>query len=404
MHQHGSGNPSYQTNQAVTAQDNADQPWLLYNRGPGNPNAARTSTSPTTISARTRWACASPPRSTACRRYFRVGATSWSAPPQVRSIPAIGSPRTRATAGCAACARIAPQLRDPRRRPEDDRIHAQSVHRPRGDLEGERGFHRGWSSPRPTARSRSRSSAPSTHCSAGSSTAAVDPSTGDIYYVYGSRDASGNNRLAIGRVFDNGGGGVDVGARVVRGERHGAGRAAVGGGHRHGTLGVFYYTYNGMVSGFPQFSTWLATSTDKGATLTARLLATFLSPATDNSNARQRVFGDYVQMKAVDDCFYGSYTGNGAAFGRSVGQQRSDFLQGVRARNRRHPRFQRRRQERHCLARALLGPGPTGNVAIWLMNGTQILSSPDLGNVPTSWTIVGQRPVQQQRLRRLALA
>ena len=35
--------------------------------------------------------------------------------------------------------------------------------------------------------------------------------------------------------------------------------------------------------------------------------------------------------------------------------------------------------------------GPTGDVAIWLMNGTQILSGPDLGNVPTNWTIVGQR-------------
>jgi hypothetical protein len=32
-----------------------------------------------------------------------------------------------------------------------------------------------------------------------------------------------------------------------------------------------------------------------------------------------------------------------------------------------------------------------GDVAIWLMNGTQVLSAPDVGNVPTSWTIVGQR-------------
>ena len=35
--------------------------------------------------------------------------------------------------------------------------------------------------------------------------------------------------------------------------------------------------------------------------------------------------------------------------------------------------------------------GPTGDLAIWLMNGTQILSGPDLGNVPTNWSIVGQR-------------
>jgi hypothetical protein len=35
----------------------------------------------------------------------------------------------------------------------------------------------------------------------------------------------------------------------------------------------------------------------------------------------------------------------------------------------------------------------SGDVAIWLMNGTQVLSAPDVGNVPISWTIVGQRPL-----------
>ena len=32
-----------------------------------------------------------------------------------------------------------------------------------------------------------------------------------------------------------------------------------------------------------------------------------------------------------------------------------------------------------------------GDVAIWLMNGTQTLSASDIGNVPNSWSIVGQR-------------
>ena len=31
----------------------------------------------------------------------------------------------------------------------------------------------------------------------------------------------------------------------------------------------------------------------------------------------------------------------------------------------------------------------TGDVAIWFMNGTTVLSRPVLGNVPTSWTIQG---------------
>jgi hypothetical protein len=38
--------------------------------------------------------------------------------------------------------------------------------------------------------------------------AAVDPETGDVYVVYGNQDASGNNRLAIRRLFDDGAGGL----------------------------------------------------------------------------------------------------------------------------------------------------------------------------------------------------
>ena len=42
--------------------------------------------------------------------------------------------------------------------------------------------------------------------------AAVDPNTGDVYVVYGNRDSgTGNNRLAIRRLTDNGAGGVNVG-------------------------------------------------------------------------------------------------------------------------------------------------------------------------------------------------
>ena len=145
--------------------------------------------------------------------------------------------------------------------------------------------------------------------------AAVDPTNGDLYYVYGNRDGAGNNRLAIRRVTDNGSGGVNVGAEnfVVTGTVQAAlPQVAV---NNQGTLAVFYYTFNGMVSGFPQFSTWLATSTNHGASFTTQLLSTFLSPVTDNGNARQRVWGDYMQMKSLNDCFYGSFVANRVAFG-----------------------------------------------------------------------------------------
>ena len=47
-------------------------------------------------------------------------------------------------------------------------------------------------------------------------------------------------------------------------------------------------------------------------------LETFLSPALDNGNPRQRVLGDYMQVKAVGNTFFGSFTGNGAPFGRTT--------------------------------------------------------------------------------------
>ena len=37
----------------------------------------------------------------------------------------------------------------------------------------------------------------------------------------------------------------------------------------------------------------------------------------------------------------------------------------------------------------LLWRNTNGDLAIWLMNGTQVSSGVDLGNVPTSWTVAG---------------
>jgi hypothetical protein len=150
--------------------------------------------------------------------------------------------------------------------------------------------------------------------------AAVDPNTGDIYYVYGNRDSgTGNNRLAIRRIVSNGpaAGDVTVGPeRFVNGQVQSAiPSVAV---TNDGTVGVFYYTFDGFSSDeFPIFTAWLALSADKGETFTSQRLLTFLSSAKDDpTDTRQRVLGDYMQMKAVGNCFYGSFTGNGAPFGR----------------------------------------------------------------------------------------
>lgn len=146
--------------------------------------------------------------------------------------------------------------------------------------------------------------------------ATVDPNNGDVYYVYGNRDGgTGNNRLAIRRIQDNGGGGVTVGPEhFVTGQVQAAiPSVAV---LSNGTVGVFYYTFDGLSGGIPSFSAHLAQSSDQGVTFSDQVLLSFLSSATDNGNSRQRVLGDYMQMKAVSNCFFGSFTGNGVPFGR----------------------------------------------------------------------------------------
>ncbi len=219
--------------------------------------------------------------------------------------------------------------------------------------------------------------------------AAVDPETGDLYYVYGNRDASGNNRLAIRRVFDNGAGGVSIGAEsfVVGGTVTAAlPSVAV---TPDGVVGVFYYTFNGMVSGFPQFTAWLAISTDRGTTFNSQSLATFLSPATDSCPStnceRQRVFGDYQQMKTVGNCFFGAFTGNGAAFGRSTSNNDPIFYKACVPAS--HPN-----RDFSADAKAdILWRQNNGDVALWLMNGSAVSSSAGIASVSNDWGIAGTR-------------
>jgi hypothetical protein len=147
--------------------------------------------------------------------------------------------------------------------------------------------------------------------------AAVDPNTRDLFYVYGNRDpATGNNRLALRRIVDDGAGGVIIGAEsFVTGQVQAAiPSVAVA---RDGTVGVFCYTFDGFSSGnLPIFTAHLFRSHDQGITFTDLPLLTFLSSAPDNGNVRQRVLGDYMQMKAVGNTFDGAFTGNGVPFGR----------------------------------------------------------------------------------------
>jgi hypothetical protein len=144
----------------------------------------------------------------------------------------------------------------------------------------------------------------------------VNASNGDVYYVYGNRDAvTFNNRLSIIRLTDDGMGGLIIGTpHFVTGQVQAAlPSVAV---TSNGTVGVLYTTFDGFVTGLPQFTAHFATSIDQGTSFTDNTLLTFLSSAPDNGDPGQRVLGDYNQVKAVGTTFNGVFTGNGVPLGR----------------------------------------------------------------------------------------
>jgi len=139
---------------------------------------------------------------------------------------------------------------------------------------------------------------------------AVDPTNGDVYVAYG-QDVAGGNQINIRRLTGNGSGGLTVGPAVHVSTSTNAALPSVA-VLTDGTVGVLYDTFDGKTTaGFPVFSAHLARSSDHGATFTDTVLQTFQSPETDNTaDPRQRVLGDYHQLKAVGTTFYGVFAGN----------------------------------------------------------------------------------------------
>jgi hypothetical protein len=143
--------------------------------------------------------------------------------------------------------------------------------------------------------------------------AAVDPTTSAVYVVYGAANGSASQGLLIptnaiiGAPHQVSPPGLQAALPAV----------AVA---PNGTVGVLYTSFDRFdVNGFPIFSGHFAFSTDQGMTFTDQTLLTFLSPALSDdpplNNDRQRVLGDYQQLKVVGGTFYGAVTGNGAALG-----------------------------------------------------------------------------------------
>ena len=128
---------------------------------------------------------------------------------------------------------------------------------------------------------------------------------------------TGNNRLAMRRLTQTAQAGLTVGAALfVTGQVQAAIPSVAITKNR--TIGVFYYTCDNPAGPFPIITAHFSTSTDQGVTFTDQVLETFLSPAATNADPRQRVLGDYMQVKAVGNTFFGGFTGNGVPFGRAL--------------------------------------------------------------------------------------
>lgn len=152
----------------------------------------------------------------------------------------------------------------------------------------------------------------------GDHAAAVDPRTGDLYYVFGDMDlATLKSRLAVVRVRRNLDGTMTVGrATPFTGDVDAALPAAAV--TDDGTLGILYDTFDGMdANGYAVVSAHLAQRTDAGHTFEDTVLEQFSSVEREDPNdLRQRPLGDYQELKAVGNTFYGVFTGNGVPFGR----------------------------------------------------------------------------------------
>jgi hypothetical protein len=116
------------------------------------------------------------------------------------------------------------------------------------------------------------------------------------------------------RLTSNGAGGLNIGPELfITGQVQAAIPSVAVTTNR--TIGVFYYTCDGVsLSGFPIITAQFSTSTDLGNTFFDNTLESFLSPAMDNGDPRQRVLGDYQQVKAIGNTFLGGFAGNRVGF------------------------------------------------------------------------------------------
>jgi hypothetical protein len=165
--------------------------------------------------------------------------------------------------------------------------------------------------------------------------ATVDSSSGNVFVVYGDSNGLGGNAIFIKQV-------TVFPPPIIVGPAQqvslpGAQAALPSVAIDHGLrVAVLYTSFDGFTRNrTPIFSAHLARSTTALGPFDDETLLTFLSPAKDNGDPRQRVLGDYQQLKTIgstmqpegtDFGFYGVFTGNSASFGQPIAENDAIFF------------------------------------------------------------------------------
>jgi CARDB len=141
---------------------------------------------------------------------------------------------------------------------------------------------------------------------------AVNPSNGDVFVAYVSRDTTGFSQIHVARSTDRGASWTST--RVKDGTRHaGYPNIAV---TEDGVVGVIYIDFDDSGPA-TLFSHRFARSLDEGATWTDEVLQT-MDPGPLANAASGFLWGDYEGLTAVGSTFYGVFTGR--SIGRAVAQ------------------------------------------------------------------------------------
>jgi hypothetical protein len=136
----------------------------------------------------------------------------------------------------------------------------------------------------------------------------VDPATGTAWVVFGRRlTATSRDLLYLVPVTSSGGSLLVGTARLISPGNLNSYLPAVA-VLPNGEVGVLFLTYDGISS-----YTWRLVQTINGGVTLAKstILHTFTSPFTNNGSSNQRIFGDYIQLKAAGCEFFGAYPSRG---------------------------------------------------------------------------------------------